>query len=575
MQDPPRPKLQGPLGASRLDKAQKATRLLCLMALFAFASFAFVDPYMVEGSVLPLYGVRLALIAFCIGLYWLSARPGMKVHAYRSGAVICMATGAGVVVLTEMTGGSSSLYWTMLMLTFFTASLIMPFRPLQAALVFVAIAGFYDVWMLTHDAVSDVRGWVLSNAGVWLSLFVSVLAVFFIDDLRDREDADRQRLEQLNDQLREEISEREKAEIGLRRTQQLDAAGRLAAGVAHELNNVLLVISGSAELIQRRVEGPDKLADRILESAQRGAKLTSDMLLFARKGHREDHPFSLNDVVRSVAEAVGDTQAKATRVETNLAAPQPWVSGDRQQLSQALLNLCLNGLDAMETPGVLSITTKLDGVRVAVTVSDSGQGMTDEVRERAFEPFYTTKAPGKGTGLGLSMVYGIIKDHGGAIDIDSVPGQGTSVCVLLPLTTAPEIRAEEVAVADPTPFKGTRVLLVDDDELVRRLMTENLEENGFVVTEAENGLDALAHITESQPAFDLIILDMVMPVMSGSEAYARVRQDDPRQRILLYSGHTPEETLAEILEHPQTQFLRKPFRQQKLLDTMGQLLTSR
>ena len=575
MQDPPPPKLQGPLGASRLDKAQKATRLLCLMSLFAFASFAFVDPYLVEGSVLPLYGVRLALIAFSIGLYWLSARPGMKVHAYRSGAVICMATGAGVVVLTEMTGGSSSLYWTMLMLTFFTASLIMPFRPLQAALVFVAIAGFYDVWMLTHDAVSDVRGWVLSNAGVWLSLFVTVLAVFFIDDLRDREDADRQRLEQLNDQLREEISEREKAEIGLRRTQQLDAAGRLAAGVAHELNNVLLVISGSAELIQRRVEGPDKLADRILESAQRGAKLTSDMLLFARKGHREDHPFSLNDVVRSVAEAVGDTQAKATRVETNLAAPQPWVSGDRQQLSQALLNLCLNGLDAMETPGVLSITTKLDGVRVAVTVSDSGQGMTDEVRERAFEPFYTTKAPGKGTGLGLSMVYGIIKDHGGAIDIDSVPGQGTSVCVLLPLTTAPEIRAEEVAVADPTPFKGTRVLLVDDDELVRRLMTENLEENGFVVTEAENGLDALAHITESQPAFDLIILDMVMPVMSGSEAYARVRQDDPRQRILLYSGHTPEETLAEILEHPQTQFLRKPFRQQKLLDTMGQLLTSR
>ena len=273
-------------GQSRLEKALKATRLLCVMAVFAFASFALVDLYMVETSVSPLYVVRCAAIVLCLFIFWFSNRPAMRPHAYKSGAAICIVTGVGVVLLTEMTGGSESLYWTMLMLTFFTASLIMPFRPLEAGAVFVVIALFYDVWLLSTGGAEDSMSWVLSNAGIWLSIVVSVLAVFYIDDLRDREDADRERLQSLNAQLRDEIVEREKAESVIRRTQQLDAVGRLAAGVAHELNNVLLVISSSAELIQRQSGPSDKYADRILQSAQRGARLTSDMLLFARKGHR-------------------------------------------------------------------------------------------------------------------------------------------------------------------------------------------------------------------------------------------------------------------------------------------------
>jgi len=567
------PSLASPPGLSRLEKAQKATRLLCVMSVFAFASFALVDRVMVDGSLTALYTVRGVVVALALGLFWLSGRPWMARHAYKAGAAITLLTGCGVVVLAGLTGGASSLYWTMVMLTFSTAALIIPFRPAQAGVVFAAIGCFYDVWMLVQGGAADPRGWVLSNAGIWLSAIMSVVAVWFLDELRGREDADRLRLEQLNERLREEAAERAKAVTDLRRAQQLDAAGSLAAGVAHELNNVLLVISGSAELIQYRNGGPDRLVERILDSAERGARLTSDMLAFARKTQREDAPFSLHEVVERVCEAVRDSQAKASRVVVALDLVAPWVSGDQQQLHQALLNLCLNGLDAMDTPGVLTVGTLVEGDVVRLTVRDTGVGMAPEIRERVFEPFFTTKSPGRGTGLGLSMVYGIVRDHGGRISIESEVGEGTSVVVVLPLTVPPGPAAASVSERVRTPFDGSRVLLVDDDESVREVMRGHLETRGFAVTEAENGREALERLDEG--TFELIILDMVMPVMGGAETYAEVRRRLPSQRILIYSGHSREDDVAPLRDHPQTAYLRKPFGHDALLQCMGELLTER
>ena len=262
----------------------------------------------------------------------------------------------------------------------------------SSCLFFTTVAVFFDVWMILNDSVGTSKSWVVSNAGIWLSLVVSILAVIYIDALRDQEDADRTQLEYLNNQLRSEISDREKAESDLRRTQQLDAFGRLAAGVAHELNNALLVISSSAELIQRKTNEPNKYVNRILDSAHRGAKLTSDMLLFARKGHLDNQSFSLNEVVENVAEMMSDAQLKSSRVQTVISHEEPFISGDRQLISQALLNLCLNGMDAMNQPGILKIETVVQADIVQLSVSDTGKGMSDEETERAFEPFFTTKA---------------------------------------------------------------------------------------------------------------------------------------------------------------------------------------
>jgi len=558
-------------GQSRLDKALKATRLLCVMAAFAFFSFALVDLYMVETSVAPLYVVRCVLIVLCLFIFWFSNRPAMKPHAYKSGAAICIVTGVGVVLLTEMTGGSESLYWTMLMLTFFTASLIMPFRPLEAGAVFVVIALFYDVWLLLTGGAEDSMSWVLSNAGIWLSIVVSVLAVFYIDDLRDREDSDRERLQSLNAQLRDEIVEREKAESVLRRTQQLDAVGRLAAGVAHELNNVLLVISSSAELIQRRSGASDKYADRILQSAQRGARLTSDMLLFARKGHREEEPFSLNHVVAEVAEMVASTQKEASKakVHVELAPEQPCVLGDSQLIAQALLNLCLNGVDAMDATGELRIRTELRADNVVLIVTDDGKGMAAQELERAFEPFFTTKPPGKGTGLGLSMVYGTITAHQGTVSLESGPGEGTTVTIELPTTNEELLAVRESEKLTDVKLEGASVLLVDDDEMVRRSILEMLDESGCTVTQASNGVEACARLAEQE--FALIILDLVMPEMGGREAYEVIRSKGADQRVLIYSGNSPDAHIAQLLKDPYTRFLQKPFRQAELLQAVKSL----
>ena len=559
-------------GPSRLEKALKATRLLCVMACMAFSSFALVDLYMVETSVLPLYAFRISMVLGSLGIFWLSGLPSMRVHAYKTGAAISLLTGLAVVVLTGMTGGAASLYWTMLMLTFFTVSLIMPFRPIQAVAVFVTIALFYDVWMLITGGVTDPRSWVVSNAGVWLSVLVSTLAVVYMDDLRDREDADRHRLQRLNTQLREESVERAKAERDLRRTQQLDAVGRLAAGVAHELNNVLLVISSSAELIQRKSAQPDKYADRILESAHQGARLTSDMLLFAREGHREKRPFSLNKLVADVSEVVGTTHRMVSTVETELSPETPWVSGDSQVISQALLNLCLNATDAMETPGVLRLQTEVQDERVVLTVSDTGKGMTAEELDKAFEPFFTTKPPGKGTGLGLSMVYGTIKAHHGTIRLESGPGRGTSVIVELPMAE----RSLQPTKRSTSPRRyedlEARVLLVDDDEAVRKLMSETLESHGFKVTQARNGQEACDRVGRSDEGFDLVILDMVMPLMGGEQAYGTLRAQAPRLPILLYSGNSPDDQLTRLMEHEYTCFIQKPFRHNELMAVVGRLL---
>lgn len=566
-----------PYGESRLEKAFKATRLLCLMAMFAFLSFAIVDLFMIVHSVLSMYLVRLLMICLSAFIYWLSGLESMRTHAYKTGAAICISTGMGVVVLTEMSGGSESLYWTMIMLTFFTASLIMPFRPIQAGLVFATIAVFFDVWMFLNNGIVTTKSWVLSNAGIWLSLFVSILAVVYIDALRDQEDADRKRLEHLNNQLRSEIAEREKAESDLRRTQQLDAVGCLAAGVAHELNNVLLVISSSAELIQYKKNESNKYIDRILESAHRGARLTSDMLLFARKGHLDNLPFPLNEVVENVAEMISDTQMKVSSVQTTLSHQDPWISGDRQLISQALLNLCLNGMDAMEQPGTLTIKTLLSTDVVILSVSDTGKGMSDEEVERAFEPFFTTKPHGKGTGLGLSMVYGIIKDHGGTIKIMSQKEKGTSVIINLPITQPIIATKEENKPAPSTRINNANILLVDDDKLVRTLMKENLENKGFFVVEAENGKEAFELFSQKKVSFNVIILDMVMPLMGGKETYEKIREQTTDQKVLLYSGnisnqYVGELNLGEILENSNTRYLQKPFRQIELLTVIDALL---
>lgn len=553
-----------------------ASRLLSGMSIFAFSSFSFVDPFMVEG---PLDSLLQARAVFVLGAVFLFAVTWSRLaqeYATTIGVLICMWTGIGVVLLTEMTGGASSPYWTMVMLTFFTVALVLPMKAWQATLSFGAVAMFYSAWMVHHEVTGSPANWASSNAGIWLSVLVSVLAVAFLDGLRMRDEGQRLHLETLNEQLRAEIAERERIQKVALRTQQLDAVGQLASGMAHELNNVLMVISGAAETMRRDPNSFDKNAERIIFSAQRGGRLTADLLLFARESSREDEPFCVDDVVLGVAELLKSSHRGRVDVLLASSASPSWVMGDSQLLFQVILNLSLNSIDAMGGEGVLRLRCAPDSDgeadQVRIEVEDDGCGMEAEEIQRAFEPFFTTKRPGEGTGLGLSMAYGTIRDHGGTLELESIPREGTNAIITLSRipepTTQPAVSTPETLAK----LASGCVLLVDDDPGVRDVMEDMLEDLGLNVILAHDGADALTHCQNSESQIRLVILDMIMPVMDGAETFTRLRRLQPDVPILIYSGFALEQSASASFEAGNWKFLRKPFTGDVLRRVVFQLI---
>ena len=562
-----------------LLRTQKATRLLCMMSIFAFVAFGFVDPFMVEGSIMPLLQTRLVCVLG--GILLLLASKALPMRRYQSliGSLVTIWTGCGVTLLTEQTGGADSAYWPMVMLTFFTVSTVLPMKPWQAAINYATVALFFDIWLLSHDATSSSADWAGSNAGIWLAGFVSVVAVAFLDRTRLRESKERESRNLLNAKLLTQIDERKRAEKVVQRSQQLDAVGQLAAGLAHEINNVLMVISASAEAIQQDNADLQKRVDRIVSSAQRGGRLTSGLLLFAREGMRDNRPFSINKVVNGVASIID--QAHRGRVQTvlTLCTEPAWVRGDEQLFSQVVLNLCLNGVDAMDESGVLRIETRVaqaeEGERriVELEVVDTGKGMSTEEQERAFEPFFTTKPPGKGTGLGLSIAYGIVSKHEGEITIKSAAGQGCRVTIALPRINAPVtqlVQRERGGQQLPT----ASFLLVDDDQMVRDVMKEGLEVRGSKVVEARDGSEALSIYRANQESFDIVILDMVMPGMGGAQVFRRIRELNADQAVIIYSGFAQDESVKSMLATGACRFIRKPFRSEDFIQLVKDVLSS-
>ena len=561
-----------------------AVRLLAAMAIFAFTAFIAVDPFMVEGSIEPLVKVRLVWIVGAALLLWSTWTRLARHGATAIGMAVCVWTGSGVVLLTELTGGASSPYWTMVMLTFFTVALLLPMKAWQAALSFGSVALFYYTWMMANDATGSTSEWASSSAGILLAGLVSVWAVSFLDRVRTRDTQHRQNLETLNHQLRVEITEKERIQTVALRTQQLDAVGQLASGLAHELNNLLMVISGAAEGLERNPASHEKNAQRIIQSAMRGGRLTSDLLLFARKNTRKDEPFDGALMVQDVAGLVESSHRGKIDVRCDLPAEPCWVKGDVQLVSQVVLNLCLNAIHAMNGKGTLQLAVRalppaaetapssLGWLRIEVI--DHGKGMDAESLQRAFEPFFTTKPPGEGTGLGLSMAYGAIQDHGGTLELESKVDQGTRAEITLPLIQEPTATAAAEEPGEHRDLSAEHVLLVDDDPMVRAVMHEALQSFGLTVTSTGDGADALTHLQNADPTPGLVILDMTMPVIDGAETFIRLREVQPDVPILVYSGSSLEESAAASFSGGRWTFLRKPFTNDELRETVSQFFAS-
>ncbi|MFC0407189.1 hybrid sensor histidine kinase/response regulator [Roseomonas elaeocarpi] len=354
----------------------------------------------------------------------------------------------------------------------------------------------------------------------------------------------------------------------LRQSQKMEAVGQLTGGVAHDFNNLLTVILGSLEMLRRRIPH-DPVLTRFMsaaqEAARRGARVNAQLLSFSRRQPLEAATVDVGDVVRGISELLQQTLNGAAGLEISLPDEALLVHVDRNELEMALLNLVVNARDASATGGRILIEARrgaVDGTGCGtwLSVVDHGQGMTPDVLERVFEPFYTTKPSGVGTGLGLSMVYGFVRQSGGEIDIDSTPGEGTRVRLCLP-PGRPEARAGghpgeggHVRAAE-----GERILVVEDDAAVRAVAVGALEQLGYPIHEAATGDEALRMLEEGLEV-DLIFTDVAMPgCLDGVELARRARRLSPGTRLLVTSGHLPKGVDLDGIRAIGASFLRKPY----------------
>ena len=392
-----------------------------------------------------------------------------------------------------------------------------------------------------------------------------------------------------NRQLLAQIEERERVESTLRQMQRLEAVGQLTSGVAHDFNNLLTVVLGNIGFLEKGLSaaGVDgRMAQRLgymRTAAERGAKLTDQLLSFSRRQRLEPKLLDLNETVASMHDLLQSTMGGSIRIETKLHRGLWPAMVDPTQLELAMLNLAINARDAMQVGGRLAVHTENvtlgpalypedppAGDYVAICVADTGTGMTEEVRAKVFEPFFTTKEIGKGSGLGLSQVLGFAKQSGGGVRIESRVGEGTSIRIYLPRTKA---KAEErspsaPAIAAHKDAPAARILLVDDDHAVREVTSTTLRDLGYTVVEAGSGGAALDILTR-EPTIDLLIIDFAMPGMSGAEVARQARAKRPTLPILFITGFADRAALAGVSE---THIVGKPFMNDELATKLRSVL---
>lgn len=382
--------------------------------------------------------------------------------------------------------------------------------------------------------------------------------------------------------LRSDITARKQLEEQLRQAQKMESLGTLAGGIAHDFNNLLAIINGYAEisLIQAdNVEAIQKNVREIRRAADRAIGLVRQILTFSRKAETRFAPLDLNALIRELSALMSETFPRNITLHQALQPDLPPLHADQNQVQQIVLNLCVNARDAMPDGGSITVTTSVVApadlpagmphrrASACLQVSDTGTGIPPEVRARIFEPFFTTKKVNQGTGLGLAVVYGIAASHEGFIDVDSTPGAGSTFRVYLPLAEGLSEVPARIASTHFPPGTET-VLVVDDEAPLRKLVELTLARNGYDVTGAGDGIEAIEMLTRREHRFDLILLDLNMPGATGVEVLRVIRAVSPHSRVLVTTGHLTPAARGELEKLGQRDFLRKPYP----LDELGRQL---
>ena len=381
------------------------------------------------------------------------------------------------------------------------------------------------------------------------------------------------------------------AEEQLRHSQKMEAFGQLAGGIAHDFNNIISVILGAAQLVEmdlkdNSVEMKHRI-DMVIDASKRATELTQQLLSFSRKGKYTIVAVDVHDVIQSVIRLINHTFDKRIRVVERLIARSTTILADFAQMQNALLNLALNARDAMPEGGTLTFETATvepevtihntqhaeisPGSFLRLRVSDTGCGMDKKTKDRAFEPFFTTKGQEKGTGLGLASVYGTIKNISGNIEIDSTPGKGTQFTIFLPLV----IKQGEVKKIE-TPVSGEKndsILIIDDDDDVRAVLREMLEDLGYEVFSCKDGAEAVEYYKVNHGSLDIAIVDLSMPRMGGHECIKLFRQINPSARILVSTGYNMVSDTQSLIIKGIAGFIQKPFQREELTRAIAEAVS--
>jgi PAS domain S-box-containing protein len=444
--------------------------------------------------------------------------------------------------------------------------------------------------LLDHPAV---RGLVVNARDITQRKAAEAALQRSHQELEDRVAERTTELFKANERLRQEIEERkqmsrekDRLQDQLLQAQKMEAIGTLAGGIAHDFNNLLMGIQGNVEMLEGHAGIHEACRERlgtIQECVNSGARLTQQLLGFARLGKYQVEPTDINRLVRKSVEMFGRTRQEM-HVVTEFEAT-PWtVDVDRGQMEQVMLNLLINAWQAMPDGGTVRLKTAntvLDaasgrlnggdpGPYVLIAVTDSGTGMDKDTMDRIFDPFFTTKGMGRGTGLGLASVYGIVRNHGGFIDLQSAKGQGTAFSVYLKASRASTVASPPAAATTRTGHET--VLLVDDDSLIRDVGSSMLKSLGYDVLVAEGGRHATVIYREHGDRIGLVILDMIMPEMGGGKTYDQLKQIDPAVRVLLSSGYSLDGQASAIIDRGCNGFIQKPFNLQVLSTKLREIL---
>ena len=384
-----------------------------------------------------------------------------------------------------------------------------------------------------------------------------------------------------------DITAQRAIEAQLRQAQKMEAVGQLAGGIAHDFNNLLLAILGNAELAKEQVPAGSPIAEHLGEienAGSRAANLTNQLLAFSRRQLFRPVTIDLNDLTRGLMKMLRRLLPENIAIDLIPGHDLAAVNADPTQMEQVILNLCVNARDAMERGGRLTIKTEnalIDdrycethpwakpGRFVLLTVTDTGVGMTAEVRERAFEPFFTTKGAHRGSGLGLATVYGIVQQHGGVVHVNSDLGDGTTFKVFLPCDRRP---ATEVAdKPEPTPPRGQEtILLAEDEASVRKVVVRVLEGAGYRAIAAADGREAIRLLLEHKEPVDLVLLDVIMPELGGPDAWEQMQKLRPDLRVLFTSGYADDRYLTRLPANADV--IGKPYRTEDLLSRIRKKL---